>query len=215
MSGLFISFEGGEGSGKTTQINRLAEALTALDHKVITTREPGGTPEAEKIRDFIVQRGGGDWSPMAECLLLFAARVMHVEKVIAPALAEGKTVISDRFTDSTRAYQGYGRGYELDKIEDLNSLVMNDLEPNLTFILDVDPKIGLERSGRRLAAESLDVNQTEDRFERLGVTFHEKLREGFLDIAKREAQRCQVIDAMQDIDQMAEQIKAIAIERLS
>ena len=108
MSGFFITFEGGEGSGKTTQINRLASTLTHLGKQVVTTREPGGTVEAEKIRDFLVQRDGGDWSPIAEALLLFAAREMHYQKVIKPALENGKIVICDRFTDSTRAYQGYG-----------------------------------------------------------------------------------------------------------
>ena len=138
MSGLFITFEGGEGSGKTTQINRLADALTQNKHRVQTTREPGGTPEAEKIRDFLVQREGGNWSPMAEALLLFAAREMHYNAIIKPALDDGKVVICDRFTDSTRAYQGYGHGMDLDKLEQLKTITLGDLEPDITFILDVD-----------------------------------------------------------------------------
>jgi dTMP kinase len=214
MSGLFISFEGGEGGGKTTQINRLAEILTAAGHKVITTREPGGTPESEKIRDFIVQRKGGDWSPMAECLLLFAARTMLVDKVIKPALSDGKVVISDRFTDSTRAYQGYGRGFDLAQIEQLNDIVLSGFAPDLTFVLDIDPETGLERSGRRLAAEALDVQQTEDKFERLGTDFHAKIRQGFLDIANKAPERCHVIESAQSVDEMADAIKTIVLERL-
>ena len=213
-SGLFISFEGGEGSGKTTQINKLAESLTQQGCRVVTTREPGGTPEAEKIRDFIVQRAGGDWTPMAECLLLFAARTMHVEKIIRPALEKGKIVISDRFTDSTRSYQGYGRGFSLEKIEELNTLVLDGFEPDLTFILDIDPEIGLTRSERRLASEQMDIKQTEDKFERLDFDIHKAIRKGFLEIAEKEPERCHVIDATLSIEDMAQVIQSIAQERL-
>lgn len=162
---LFITFEGGEGSGKTTQINRLSQELLNLKHKVITTREPGGTPEAENIRNLIVQRDAGDWTPMAETLLLFAARVMHVDKIIKPALAENKTVICDRFTDSTMAYQGYGHQTDIDQIKAINDLSLGGFEPDLTFILDIDPEEGLQRSDRRLAAEKFQVKQREDRYE--------------------------------------------------
>ena len=214
-SGLFISFEGGEGSGKTTQINKLAEILTHNKRKVITTREPGGTPEGEKIRSLIVQREGGDWNPMAECLLLFAARVMHVEKIIKPALERGKIIISDRFTDSTRAYQGYGRGFSLDMIEKINTLTLGDFKPDLTFILDIEPQKGLSRSSRRLAAEDLQINQTEDRFENMDLEFHEKLRKGFLGIAKKDPKRCVVLDAALPIDDLTKKIHKIVEERLS
>lgn len=214
MTGLFISFEGGEGSGKTTQINKLSQMLTDNGHKVITTREPGGTPEGDKVRDLIVQRDGGDWNPMAETLLLFAARTMHVEKIIGPALDEGKIIITDRYTDSTVAYQGYGHGLALDKIEDINKLVLGGLKPDLTFILDIDPKAGLERSERRLASETLGVNQTEDKFERMDFSFHEKLRQGFLTIAKNEPERCHVIDATQSMEDMTADIARVVLERL-
>lgn len=215
MSGFFISFEGGEGSGKTTQINKLAEALTAQGKKVVTTREPGGTPEGDKVRDLIVQRDGGNWSPIAETLLLFAARTMHVQNIIGPALDEGKIVITDRFTDSTLAYQGHGHGLDIVKIEDINTLVLDGLKPDLTFILDIDPKEGLERSERRLASEKLGINQTEDKFERMDFSFHEKLRQGFLEIAKQEPGRCHVIDATQDLDAITAQIIKVASERLA
>jgi len=184
MGSLFITFEGGEGAGKTTQINRLAQSLTNEGYKVITTREPGGTPEAEKIRDLLVQRDSGKWSPISEALMLFAARSLHVQRVIKPALDDGHIVICDRFTDSTRAYQGYGHNLDLKIIEDLKQTVLGGLEPDMTFILDIDPKTGLGRSERRLASEALDIKQKEDRFESLDISFHEKLRQGFLESQK-------------------------------
>ena len=212
--GLFISFEGGEGSGKTTQVNRLAEFLTRAKHKVITTREPGGTPEGEKIRDLLVQRQGGDWTAMAECLLLNAAREMHVEKIIKPALAKGKIVITDRFSDSTLAYQGYGREYPLDKIIAMEALIMDGFKPDVTFLLDVPADKGIARSGRRLAAEKLQVKQTEDRFENLELAFHERLRQGYLTIAKKDPARCHIIDATQSVDVMATEIESVISKKL-
>lgn len=197
--GLFITLEGGEGAGKSTQIRLLAEALRKSGSEVVLTREPGGTPEAEKIRNFLVQRDGGDWTPMAECLLLYAARQMHVETLIKPALAAGKVVISDRFTDSTRAYQSYGGGLPIETIENLNTLVLGDFAPDLTFILDLPVEIGLARSGKRLAAQA----SQEDRFENMGTAFHERLRLGFLEIAKKEPARCHVIDATQSLEDVA------------
>lgn len=209
--GYFISVEGGEGTGKTTQINRLAQAIAAAGHKVITTREPGGTKEAEHIRDLLVQRDGGKWSPLSEALLLFAARSIHVERVIKPALEQGSIVICDRFTDSTRAYQGYGREMGLEKIEALNELVLDGFAPNRTYILDIDPAEGLARSERRLAAESLNIKQTEDRFEKMELEFHNRLREGFLEIAKNNPERCRVFDATRSLDDIATEITAAAL----
>lgn len=215
MTGLFISFEGGEGSGKTTQINRLSELLTDQGHKVISTREPGGTLEAEKIRDFLVKRDGGNWSPEAETLLLYAARSMHVNAVIKPALAEGKTVITDRFSDSTIAYQGYGHGYPLDKITALDELILSGLKPDTTFILDIPAAEGIARSTRRLTSETSNFDRMEDRFEQLDITFHEKLREGFLQIAKAAPNRCHIIDATQDLDTVTQQVKTIITQKIS
>jgi dTMP kinase len=212
--GFFISFEGGEGSGKTTQINKLSEALAARNFKVTTTREPGGTEEGELIRNLVVQRNSGDWSAMSECLLLFAARSIHVDKVIKPALEDGHVVISDRFTDSTYAYQGYGRGMKLAEIKKLEKLVLGKFKPDLTFILDIDPQSGLSRSDRRLASEEIGVARTEDRFERMQMDFHEKIRRGFLTIAKKDRKRCVVINAAQPVDALADQIAAKALERL-
>lgn len=215
MSGMFITIEGGEGTGKTTQLNWLAEYLTGQGHKVITTREPGGTEEAEKVRNLLVQRDGGEWTSVAECLLLFAARVQHVEQLITPALADGKIVVSDRFSDSTYAYQGYGRGVDKDKIVQIEQVSMDGFKPDLTIILDIDPVVGLERSGRRLAAEALGVKQTEDRFENLDIEFHQKLRAGFLDIAKAEPERCFVIDAAQSPEAVRDSIFARVGEALA
>ena len=214
MAGLFITFEGGEGSGKTTQINRLANSLTEVGHKVITTREPGGTPEAEKVRDLIVQKDGGEWTPMAETLLLFSARLMHVETVIRPALNEGKIVICDRFYDSTLAYQGYGRGLDHHMIEELYLITLGHFKPNVTFMMDIDPEVGLERAGRRIASESLSVAQREDKYEGLDIEFHKRIRQAFLDIAKHNYRRCMVINADRPLDVLADEIKNIIFAKI-
>lgn len=211
--GLFISLEGGEGSGKTTQINRLAESLTNEGYRVVTTREPGGTPEGESVRNLLVQREGGNWNAMAEILLLFAARVMHVEKIIKPAIESGKIIICDRFTDSTFAYQGYGRGFDIDVIKDIQKLTIEDLAPDITFMLDIDAKQGLERSTKRLSGIA-GFEQTEDRFERLDIDFHERLRQGFLSIAQNEPTRCHVIDALQEPENVFDAIKTIVWQQL-
>ena len=211
--GFFISLEGGEGSGKTTQINRLVDMLSDRGYDVVITREPGGTPEAESIRNLLVQRDGGDWNAMAEVLLLFAARSMHIEKLIKPALNDGKIVICDRFTDSTLAYQGFGRGLELDKIKEIERISINEFKPDLTFILDIDVRTGLNRSNARLSEDDAG-EQTEDRFERLDLDFHERLREGFLEIARQNEGRCYILNAAQSMDHLSDEIKNIALAKL-
>ncbi len=211
--GFFISLEGGEGSGKTTQINRLVDMLSDRGYDVIITREPGGTPEAESIRNLLVQRDGGDWNAMAEVLLLFAARSMHIEKLIKPALNDGKIVICDRFTDSTLAYQGFGRGLDLDKIKEIERISINEFKPDLTFILDIDVRSGLNRSNARLSEDDAG-EQTEDRFERLDIDFHERLREGFLEIARQNEGRCYILNAAQSMDHLSDEIKNIALAKL-
>lgn len=195
---MFITFEGGEGSGKTTQIQLLKKSLEDKGHEVIVTREPGGTVEAEKIRDLLVKRDGGNWTPTAEAMLFFTARHMHVETKINPALKNGKIVICDRFTDSTIAYQGYGHGFNLKILNEIKHVSIGDLQPTKTIILDIDVKKGLNRAGARMEGDN-DGN-TEDRFERLKVDFHERLRQGYLEIAKQDANRCIVIDADQSIE---------------
>ena len=213
-NGLFITFEGGEGSGKTTQINKLSQALSHIGRKVITTREPGGTPEGEAIRDLLVQRNAGDWTPISEVLLLYAARHMHIEKIIKPALENNKVVVCDRFFDSTLAYQGYGHGMDLEIIKTIHQTTLGDFKPDLTFILDIDPEQGLARSDRRLAAEKFVLDQQEDRYEQMDISFHERLRQGFLSIAKEEPNRCIVIDALQDTDTIAGKVADAVRERL-
>jgi dTMP kinase len=163
--GLFITLEGGEGSGKTTQMKRLKLAIESKGMEVLLTREPGGSPESEKIRKLLVERDGGDWNPISECLLLFAARSMHVEKLIKPALAANKVVICDRFTDSTRAYQGYGHKVDLETIETLNRLTLGDFKPKMTFILDIPVKDGLQRALDRAeqARRAAEARQEKER----------------------------------------------------
>ena len=208
--GFFISLEGGEGSGKTTQINHIVNMLSERGYDVITTREPGGVPEAESIRNLLVQRDGGQWNAISEVLLLFAARSMHVEKLIKPALSEGKVVICDRFSDSTIAYQGYGRGLDLDTIREIERLSIGNFKPDLTFILDIDVRTGLKRSTARLSGE----DSTEDRFERMDIEFHEKLREGFLEIARKNEGRCYILNAGQGVEQLCDEIKNIILAKL-
>lgn len=210
----FISLEGGEGSGKTSQINKLASFLTDQGYNVVTTREPGGTEEAEAIRNVLVQRDGGNWTPMAEVLLLYAARVMHVDNVIRPALENGKIVICDRFSDSTFAYQGYGRGMNLDQINAVHELTLGSFQPDITFLLDIESRAGLERSKKRLAIEQ-GYEQTEDRFERMELEFHERLREGFLKIVDENSERCRIVDASQPIDDVHANIKSHVIQKLA
>jgi dTMP kinase len=195
MTGRFITLEGGEGTGKSTQVKRLKAALEAKGLKVLTTREPGGSPGAEEIRKLLVEGEPGRWNPITETLLAYAARADHVARIIGPALAAGTWVISDRFNDSTFAYQGVGRGVERETIRRIDSAVLDDFQPDLTLVLDLDVKTGLERANARPGAEN--------RFEKFGPEFHERLRQSFLDIAKRAPERCRLIDASGGVDDVA------------
>lgn len=201
---MFISFEGGEGAGKTTQIQLLADKLSASGNDVILTREPGGTPEAEKIRELLVRRDGGNWTPTAEAMLFFTARHMHWVNKIEPHLRTGGVVITDRFTDSTIAYQGYGHRFDKDKLYAIKAMAIGDVEPDVTFILDIPVVDGLARAGKRMEGD--DNNATEDRFERISTDFHERLRQGYLEIAADNPKRCVVIDARQSIDNIHAEI---------
>lgn len=204
--GFFITLEGGEGAGKSTQLRLLADALRAAGRDVVETREPGGTPEAEALRHAFIAQKGNDWPPAAQVLLMSAARVLHTDKLIRPALAAGKIVISDRYTDSTRVYQGYGAAYDRDAIETIKKLSIGDFEPDLTFIFDIDPAAGLARTQGR--------NGDGDTFEAKDISFHEKLRGGFLDIAKRNPARCVIIDAAADRDTIANRMSEEVLKRL-
>lgn len=191
-SAPFITFEGGEGAGKSTQIRLLAAWLRDRGLDVVETREPGGAEGAERIRDLLVTGAAGRWTPLAETLLHYAARTDHLERSIRPALAAGRWVLCDRFADSTMAYQGYGHGVDAEFIEALHHAVVGTNRPDLTLILDLPVEVGLRRAA--------DRRGDENRYERMAVDFHQRLRNGFLAIARRESQRCMVIDAARDID---------------
>ncbi len=203
MPPLFITFEGGEGSGKSTQIRRLAAALQAQGRDVLITREPGGTPEAEAVRSLLVSGDVARWTAKSEALLNYAAREQHLEQVIRPALAAGKTVLCDRFMDSTRAYQGYAGGVDLGFIDALEKAIVGPTRPDLTLVFDLDPAVGLSRARSRGDAVA------EDRYERKGIAFHSRLREGFLDILRKEPRRCRLVDAAQDIEAVAADVWSI------
>jgi dTMP kinase len=203
--GHFISFEGGEGAGKSTQIRRLAKRLEGLGRTVALTREPGGSQGAESLRDLLVQGETDRWSPMAETLILYAARADHLERLIRPALGEGAWVLCDRFADSTRAYQGAGGGTSSALIAALEQAVIGRDWPELTLVLDLSPGVGLARAAARGGAEQ--------RFESKGLTFHERLRAGFLEIAAAEPRRCRVIDAEAGIEAVAEAVWSAVCDR--
>ncbi|MCA3560917.1 MAG: dTMP kinase [Aestuariivirga sp.] len=203
MSSIFITFEGGEGSGKSTQIHRLAAQLKEQGRDVLITREPGGTAEAEAIRTLLVSGDVARWTAKSEALLNYAAREQHLEQVIRPALAGGKTVLCDRFMDSTRAYQGYAGGCDLGFIDALEKAIVGITRPDLTLVFDLNPAIGLARARSRGDAHA------EDRYERKGLAFHQQLREGFLDILRKEPKRCRLVDAAQDIEAVAEDVWSI------
>lgn len=196
--GIFITFEGGEGAGKSTQVRRLAERLAASGREVVTTREPGGSEGAEAIRGLLVRGDADRWSPMSETLLLYAARADHLERLIRPALARGAIVISDRFADSTRAYQGAAGGVDPAFIDRIEGEVLGHTRPDLTLILDLSAEAGLARAEGRGGVEA--------RFESKGLSFHQRLREGFLAVAATEPERCKVIDADQPVDRVSAHI---------
>ena len=196
-SGLFVTFEGIDGSGKSTQARLLADHLTAQGHDVVLTREPGGSPGAEEIRALVLQGDPDRWSAQTEILLFPAARRDHLERTIRPALDAGKVVICDRFADSTRMYQGLSRGDLRQMVDDLHALMIG-VEPDLTLLIDMDPANGLERALSRQTAE--------ERFEDFGVELQAKMRAGFLSLAEEFSDRFQVIDGGRDIDSVARDV---------
>jgi dTMP kinase len=200
--GKFITFEGGEGTGKTTQIARLSERLRKYGIDAITTREPGGAPGADSIRSLLVSGATDKWDPVSEVLLLYAARRQHLKQTIRPALAQGAWVLCDRFADSTMAYQGYGHGISRSFIAALHSEVVGESEPDLTLILDIPIELGIARANTRNA----DTRSGEDRFERMDRGFHTRLRDGFLDIAAGAPERVTVIDADTTPDSVADAV---------
>ena len=209
---LFITFEGPEGAGKSTQLNLLRDHLTAQGYSVIVTREPGGTPLAEEFRRIVKHHKSEEpLFPATELLLFEAARAQHVNYVIKPALAAGKIVLCDRFTDSTEAYQGAGRALDGDFLQRLNSFAAKDCMPDLTLLFDLPVEKGLERAAAR-AANIVDHN---DRLEEEKIDFHHRVRECYLAIARREPQRVKVLDAALSIEELFQQVKAQVDDALS
>ena len=204
--GCFITLEGGEGTGKSTQLPLMASYLRDKGLDVVETREPGGSPGAEKIRDLLVHGPTDRWDTITETMLHFAARREHLERTIRPALGRGAWVVCDRFIDSTMAYQGYGMGVSLGIIDHLSGMTVGSLKPDLTIVLDIPPEIGLKRADDRKAGGT--------RYEQMDMAFHTRLRDGFMNIAKQEPDRCVILDATASIEEIAEQIRQHIDSRL-
>lgn len=209
MDGRFITFEGGEGVGKSTQARRLADRFSALGREVVATREPGGTPRAERLREMLLSGAAKRFGPFAETLLLASARADHVDKVIRPAIERGAVVLCDRFIDSTRAYQGAAGGVDQAAIRSLERIAVRGVTPNLTLIFDAPAASGLAR-----ARDRSGDGAPADRFEAEEPGFHERLRQAFLDIARLERERCVVIDATADVEAVAGRVWDAVSERL-
>jgi len=204
--GCFITLEGGEGAGKTTLARALSQALTACGLEIVLTREPGGTPNAEALRTLLVEGDPGRWSPVSETLLLYAAREDHVRRLIAPALERGAWVICDRFSDSTRAYQGVAGGLDAARIDAIETAALGHFKPDLTLIADLAPQAGLARAAARGEAVT--------RFEAKDAAFHARLRDAFLAIASAEPERCAVLDASLAPKELADAALAVIADRL-
>jgi dTMP kinase len=204
--GRFITIEGGEGAGKSTQVDLLVAALDRAGIAAQRTREPGGSEGAEAIRRLLLEGADERWDAIAETLLFYAARREHVTRLITPALDRGVWVVCDRFADSTIAYQGYGRGLPLAELQALHSFALGDFAPDVTLILDLPVAEGLTRAARR--------SGNTDRFERLDHAFHERLRQGFHQIAAADPQRCVVIDASGDVETVHRAVLGAVVERL-
>ena len=202
----FITLEGGEGAGKSTQIQVVKDYLLTRGNDVVVTREPGGTSEGQEIRNLLVSGDKDKWSPLSETLLILADRAAHLERVIRPALAEGKYVVCDRFFDSTKAYQGVAGGLGLDVIHNLQQPVLGTTLPDVTLLLDIDPEKGLRRAQKRGG---------ELRFESKTLAYHRTLRNAFLDFAAQEPDRIFVIDADRDVEAVSADILAVLDERLN
>lgn len=195
---MFISICGVEGAGKTTQLRHIAGFLKSTGKKFVMTREPGGTEIGMKIRRILLDPENRDLTPKSELFLYAADRIQHIEQVILPALKEGKIVVTDRFVDSTTVYQGYARGIDLELVEKINELVLNGLKPDITLLLDISPTVGLARV--RDQFQLGERAESESRFEREELVFHEKIRKGFLTLAQKETNRFRIIDADRDSD---------------
>lgn len=201
---MFISICGVEGAGKTTQLRHISEFLKSTGRNFVMTREPGGTEIGMKIRRILLDPENRDLTPKAELFLYAADRIQHIEQIILPALKEGKIVVTDRFVDSTTVYQGYARGIDLELVEKINELVLNGLKPDLTLLLDISPTVGLARV--RDQFQLGERAESESRFEREELVFHEKIRKGFLTLAQKEMNRFRIIDADRDPDMVKQDV---------
>lgn len=210
--GCFITFEGVEGCGKTTQIKLLAQHLTEQGHMVIVTREPGGCPIADQARAILLDANNRAMTPTTELLLYAAARAQHVQEIVKPALAAGKIVLCDRFTDATIAYQGYGRGLDPTTIAYLNNLATGGLKPRLTVLLDCPVEVGLKRALDRINGAA---GAREERFELESVLFHRKVRDGYLKLAEDEPERFIIIDGSRQVQETEAAITAAVLARLA
>ena len=209
---MFITFEGIEGSGKTTQIKLLVSLLQAKGYDCVLTREPGATKIGEKIRAILLDSNHIAMLPITELLLYEADRAQHVREVIEPALAAKKVVVSDRFFDATTVYQGYARGYDLKLIEQMHRMVLGQLKPDLTIVLDLPVDLGLKRAWRRIS--NREGSLSEDRFEKEDLVFHEKVRQGYLTLADLEPERFRVIDASGEPGTVHEEIVEVVLGAL-
>ena len=204
---MFITLEGIEGSGKTSQIRSIETWLKAAGHDCLTTREPGGTPIGGQIRAVLLNPENGNLAPTAELLLYMADRAQHLETVIRPALDMGKVVVCDRFFDATLVYQGYARGLDRQLIGQLHQLACGGMTPHLTLLLDLAPDTGLARAWRRIRSDS--AHERESRFEKEALAFHQRVRNGYLDLARREPRRFAIIDAAGDQEAVRRQIESV------
>ena len=204
----FITFEGGDGTGKSTQLKALESHLLGRGKSCLLTREPGGTSLGKMIRQVLLEVGKQPITSPTELFLYLADRAQHIEEIIAPAIARGKIVLCDRHTDSTLAYQGFGRGIDIDLLRRLNDMCSGGIKPDLTFLFDCPAEIGLSRTAVRQFRARSDARR-EDRFEREELEFHKRVRAGFLELARAEPQRFRIIDASRSVAEVTEEVKAI------
>jgi dTMP kinase len=210
----FITFEGGDGTGKTTQLKTLESHLTARGKSCISTREPGGTSLGKLIRQVLLEIGDQSITSPTELFLYLADRAQHIQEVVGPAIEQGKIVLCDRHTDSTLAYQGYGRGLELGLLRHLNDIASQGVKPDLTFLLDCPVALGMSRTAQR-RFQSATKARREDRFEREKIEFHERVRTGFLELARLEPDRFCVLDASRSLREVADEMKKIVDQKIT
>lgn len=209
--GIFITLEGIDGTGKSTQLRRLAKHLRSLGNRVVVTREPGGTWLGERIRGILLDEGTRNLEPMAELALMYAARAQHLEEVVRPALARGALVASDRFNDASFAYQGYGRKLGVETVRAIDRVICGATQPDLTLVLDLEPRAALARAWGR----EVRRNSRRGRFEALGLAFHERVREGYRAIARREPQRVKIVPSDRPVREVQAEIRKIVASFLA